>query len=118
MTAIYVDASAVGLPGAAERLTTLLDGGHEVILVGNVPESLEAAAPRARRVAGLPEEVARGSWFVTADPESCGDRRVGLLTLLVGPRAAATTRPGPRCDAEARDLGTAVLEILSRDVMG
>jgi hypothetical protein len=41
----------------------------------------------------------------------------GVRSLLVGPRPAPSPRPTPRCDAEARDLASAVLEILSRDVM-
>jgi hypothetical protein len=48
----------------------------------------------------------------------CGDHRPGLRILLVGPKPAPSPRPTPRCDAEARDLSTAILEILSRDVMG
>jgi hypothetical protein len=121
MAAIYVHPSVATLPGAADRLATLAEGGHEVVLVGGDPasfESFEGAVPQARSEAELPADVARGSWFLTADPEPCAERRVGLLTLLIGPRAAPSPRPGPRCDVEARDLATAVLEILSRDAMG
>jgi hypothetical protein len=118
MTLIYVHPSAVGLPDAADQLGHLVDSGHELVFLGDVPATVAAAMPRLERAAELPSDVDRGSWLLTADPEACGERKPGLQTLLIGPRAAPSPRPGPRCDAEARDLATAVLEILSRDVMG
>jgi hypothetical protein len=118
MTAIYLHPSAVALPDAADRLANLVDTGHDLVLVGDVPGGLADAVPAARRAAELPADVERGTWFVTADLETCGERRPGLQTLLIGPRPAPSPRPGPRCDVEARDLASAVLEILRRDVMG
>lgn len=118
MTAIYVHPSAVGLPDAADRLANLLDTGHDLVLVGDVPGDLAEGLPAAGRATELPADVERGTWFVTADPATCGERRAGLQTLLIGPRPAPSPRPAPRCDVEARDLASAVLEILSRDAMG
>ena len=117
MTAIYIDPSASGSPDAVDHLRHLLDTGHAVYLVG------EAAGPiaddlGATIVDAVPDDAPRGSWFVTADPATCVERQPGLQTLLVGPRPAPSPRPAPRCDAEARDLASAVLEILRRDVMG
>jgi hypothetical protein len=118
MTLIYVHPSAVELPDAADQLSHLVDSGHEVVFLGDVPAAVGKAMPRLERAGAVPLEVPRGSWLLTADPEACGERQAGLRTLLIGPRAAPSPRPGPRCDVDARDLATAVLEILSRDVMG
>jgi hypothetical protein len=117
MTAIYVDPSASSAPDAIDQLRHLVDTGYEVLLLGDVPPSVGADLGAAI-VAALPDDAVRGSWFVTADPATCADRPSGVLTLLVGPRPAPSPRPAPRCDAEARDLASAVLEILRRDAMG
>lgn len=118
MADIYIDASGAGVPDAADRLDHLLGAGHTVVLVGDCPQAVVAALPRARRAAGIPAKPKAGSWYVTADPAICADRPPGVRTLLVGPRVAPGPRLAPRCDAEARDLASAVLEILSRDAMG
>ncbi len=117
MTDIYIDPSVAGMPDAASHLAHLLDTGHRLILVGDAPAAVLEALPSAAAEA-IPAKVTPGSWHVSADPAICGDRLAGLRTLLVGPRLAPSPRPGPRCDAEARDLASAVLEILGRDVMG
>ena len=118
MIDIYIDPSVAGMPDAAEHLTHLVESGHKLILVGDAPALVAAALPGASLVDVMPDRVAAGSWYVSSDPAMCGDRRAGLQTLLVGPRLAPSPRPGPRCDAEARDLASAVLEILRLDVMG
>jgi hypothetical protein len=118
MTDIYIDPSVAGMPDAAAHLVHLVDTGHRLILVGGPPPAVLEDLPGAETVETLPDTVTAGSWHVSADPASCGDRLPGLQTLLVGPRLAPSPRPGPRCDAEARDLASAVLEILGRDVMG
>ena len=115
MTTIYVDGSAALAPDAAIHLAHLPDTGPELVLIG--PEDHPAISqPHWReRLTGLPPEPARGSWFLTADPATCGDRRPGLRTVLIGGR-----EEGPRtmrCDATARDLRDAVLEILTDDAM-
>jgi hypothetical protein len=114
MTTIYLDPSAVTHADAADRLAHLLDAGHALVLVTPVdlpPDGI----PWSGRAAALPADPPRGSWFVTADATTCGDRRPNLRTLLIGPRASA---PRPtRCDAVARDLRAAVLEILRHDAM-
>lgn len=118
MTDIYIDPSVAGMPDAADHLTHIVDSGHNLFLVGGAPAPVAAGLPGAVPVAVMPDRVEAGSWYVSSDPAMCGDRRAGLQTLLVGPRLAPSPRPGPRCDAEARDLASAVLEILRRDVMG
>ncbi len=118
MTDIYVDVSITGMPDAADYLRHLLEAGHRLIAVGATPEQVLADLPGVSSADALPERAAGGSWHVSADPAICAERRADLQTLLVGPRLAPSHKPGPRCDAETRDLSTAVLEILGREVMG
>jgi hypothetical protein len=115
MITIFVDGSAASLPDAADRLAHLTDAGHEVILAAPAGHPAAATVVWARHVPRLPADPPRGSWFVTADPATCQDRQAGLATLLIGPREDG---PRPtRCDHTARDLGSAVLEILAHDAM-
>src|SRR5687767_2886810 len=118
MTVIYLDPSAATMPDAAAHLAHLVETGHDVVLVGELDRSATHVPDGATQVAQLPEDPVRGSWFVTADAATCALRRPGIQTLLIGPRPAPSPRPAPRCDAEARDLASAVLEILGREVMG
>lgn len=114
MSTIYLDASAVAASDALERLAHLVEAGHELVLVtsgAHDPDQHHFPA----WIQALPDEPQPGSWFVTADPATCGDRQAGLRTVLIGPRAA-TPRP-TRCDSTARDLRDAVLEILTADAM-
>jgi hypothetical protein len=117
MTTIYVDPSVSSAPNAVDQLRHFVDTGHDVSLVGDVAPSI-AAELRVATIPAVPADAARGSWFVTADAATCAGHPPGVLTLLVGPRPAPTPRPAPRCDAEARDLASAVLEILRREAMG
>ena len=130
MTTIYLDPSAVSAADAADRLLHLTEAGHELILVEPparrasetsaarpvppIPTTADGV-PWRGRTARLPADPPRGSWFLTGDPAACGDRQPGLRTVLIGPRLE--TRP-TRCDATARDLRDAVLEILTSDAMG
>jgi hypothetical protein len=115
MTTIYVDGSAAVLPDARNRLAHLIEAGHEVVLVAPPGHPAAGALRWPGHVGGLPDDPPRGSWFVTAEPGTCGDRQPGLSTLLVGPRDDV---PRPtRCDITARDLAAAVLEILAREAM-
>jgi hypothetical protein len=117
MPDIYVDPIVAAMPDAADYLRNFADTGHRVVILGEPPASL-SDAPWIAGVDDLPEEPLAGSWLVTADPELCAGRRPPMMSILVGPRAAPSPRPAPRCDAEARDLSQAVLEILGREAMG
>jgi hypothetical protein len=118
MTDIYVDASVVSMSDAQGHLAHFIDTGHQLFLVGDCPSDVVEALVGAQCVAAMPGEVTAGSWLVTDDPALCGSRVRGLQTLLVGPRVAPSPHPSPRCDAEARNIASAVLEILGREVMG
>jgi hypothetical protein len=117
MTTIYVDPSVAGAPDAVDHLRHFVETGHDVVILGDGHADL-ARSLGVRTTQSIAGRIAAGAWLVTADPAGCADRRPGLRTLLVGPRSAPSPRPAPRCDAEARDLASAVLEILSRDAMG
>jgi hypothetical protein len=115
MITIYLDGSAASQPGAADRLGHLLDADHELVLVASPDHPAAALMAWAGHLPALPEQPTPGSWYVTADPDTCGDRQPGLRTMLIGPRAGG---PRPtRCDATARDLRDAVLEILAARAM-
>jgi hypothetical protein len=115
MTTIFVHRSAAESPDAATHLTHLPDAGHELVLVADDARDAAATASWHRTVRAIPEDAPRGSWYLTADPATCGDRRPGVRTVLIGPREEG---PRPtRCDGTARDLRDAVLEILTADAM-
>jgi hypothetical protein len=91
MTTIYIDGSAAIQPDAAVHLAHLPDAGHDVYLVGGRADTVDQEFPWRGRLDVAPDEPPRGSWYITADPATCGDRRPGLRTVLIGPRGA-----GPR----------------------
>jgi hypothetical protein len=112
---IFFDASAASDPDVSERLAHLSEAGHRLVLVDDGTHPAAALPAWKGVVPALPDPAPRGSWFLTADPATCGDRRPGLRTVLIGPREAL---PRPtRCDSTARDLRDAVLEILTADAM-
>jgi hypothetical protein len=112
-----VPEDAAPTPGAVEALGHLADS-YELVVLGNPdPTVLRAFEVPVTGAPDVPPEPAHGSWLITDDPSSCVHRPPGLRTILVGPRRAPTNRPQPRCDVEARDLGAAVVEILTRQAM-
>jgi hypothetical protein len=117
MTDIYLDPLAAAMPDAADQLRHLVDTGHRLLIIGELPAAL-ADVPTVERVDGLPYKPAKGSWLLTADAQLCAERRPPMSSLFVGPRPAPSPRPAPRCDADARDNASAVLEILGREAMG
>lgn len=113
MTTIYLDPSVLAMAESTERLRQLSDAGHDLVVVGVPTAPAPAAAVRAERV---PDALDSPAWFLTAEPTTCRDRRPDLRTLLVGPRT--DERWPTRCDATARDMREAVLDILAADAMG
>ena len=115
MTTIFIHQSAAETPDAAIHLAHLPDAGHELVLVADDARSGTDTDTWRRTVVTVPDDAPRGSWYLTADPATCGDRRPGVRTVLIGPREEG---PRPtRCDSTARDLRDAVLEILTADAM-
>ena len=118
MTDVYVDASLASGPGAVDHLAHLVDAGQRLIFIGTGAGAVVATFADAPTVERLPDDAVRGSWFVTAEPARCADRPAGVRSLLIGPRPDRAPVHGRRCDADARDLAAAVLEILAHDAMG
>lgn len=126
MSRIYLDprllvtgGAAVGTrrlaPGVEEAIANLVDAGHEVLVLGDLPAEL-AGLPTMRRT----ERVAGpAGWLITSDRRDCErTRRRGLRTILVGPHAPVDLHPTERCDHEARDLAAAALVVLATEAMG
>jgi hypothetical protein len=104
-------------PGAAEALGHLADS-YELVVLGEAPAGmLDALHIDVVEAAEIPPDAAHGSWLITDDPASCANRPPGLRTILIGPRRPPSSGPQLRCDLEARDLGAAVVEILTREAM-
>jgi hypothetical protein len=137
MATVYVDPAALSIggpagddgvrphPGAAAAIRHLVDAGHRVVLVGEMPElaTAEAAlagdpAARAREVIPrLPEDA--DGWLVSSDATTCtaarGWRR--LRTILVGPSVPDRGLAHRPSDVEVRDLIDAVLAVLTAEAM-
>ena len=105
-------------PWAADALRHLTEAECEVVLLDPVGAAPGDALPDGVRVAReLPRPLGPDAWFVTADPGSRFGRPRGARTILVGPKRPNGPIPLPRYDVEARDLGSAVIEILTRQAM-
>ena len=117
MTDIYLEPGAAALPNAVDQLRHLPDTGHRLFILGDVPATI-ADLPSIVSVESLPEAPVPGSWLLTTDSTLCADRHPPLMSMLIGPRPEPSPRSAPRCDAEARDLASAVLEILRHEAMG
>lgn len=106
---------------AATAVRHLLDGGHRVVVVGEVAvarRAAEAVGVDPGAVAPTPPDGVRG-WLVTADPSACHDarHRLRVRTVLVGPLPPDLGLAHRPADVEARDLVDAVLTILTADAM-
>ncbi len=116
MSTIFVDRSVAHGSDVADRLVHLVESGHDLVLVAAEDDPARTLAAWSRRTDALPDDLPGGSWYLTADPATCGDQRAGLRTILIGARDDG---PRPtRCDSTARDLRDAVLVVLTADAMG
>jgi hypothetical protein len=129
---VYVDPTAVVLPsalgpavadepaapGACEALEHLIEAGCDVVLLGDEAPSNLVPLPEGVHLApDLPDSVEPGAWFLTAEPYGRYGRPHGTTTVLVGPKRPPGRIPLPRFDLEARDLPSAVMEILTHQAM-
>jgi hypothetical protein len=139
MTHVYLEPTAIllagGLPagaplgagshparGVTDAIDNLREAGHDVFLFREPASSdqqlSEIAASTGLQIAGIPEQPpGLGGWLITADPRHCERRLVGVRTILVGPRRPPGPRPTAHCDVQARDLGAAAIEVLTREAM-
>ena len=129
MTTVYVDidtivdgsrSSAVPDDGALRSLRFLREAGHDVVLV--VDDGSEApawASPGGEwssvELDLVPVRPPTASWYLTSDVGRCLGRSALLRTVLIG----STPAPAAihRCDAMARDVSAAALEILATEAM-
>jgi hypothetical protein len=103
-------------PAAVRSLGYLAEAGHDVVLVApleTVPEALAGVVASVSPAA--PSEPPEAAWYLTIDVERCRGRSAKLHTVLVGTAAAPAAIH--RCDALARDVRAAVLELLAAEAM-
>lgn len=132
---VYVDRDALTVPratddrhahpvrrrfvtGAADALRNLAEGKCEIVLLGMTPTESLAGLGVEVGFSDTVEASEAETWVVTADPAWCERvRPAGVRSILVGPRRPPGPRPTAHCDIEARDLGAAVMEILTHEAM-
>jgi hypothetical protein len=106
------------LPGAPEALRHLRDARFQIVILVNAPGRLiQDLSVGATAQTVLPAIIPHGSWLLTDDERGCNERRPGLKTILIGPKAGSSRRPTAMCDRRARDLFSAVLEVLAQQAM-
>lgn len=88
-----------------------------MILIDAPGELLRALSVGAVGRAELPATIQEGSWLLADDEGACKQRRPGLRTILVAPKPGSSRRPAAPCDLRARDLFSAVLELLAQQAM-
>jgi hypothetical protein len=128
---VYVDVSAAsvepggGEPGAGpsadpeaiRALRYLADAGIRVILVGaeGAAPAAELAEVAAATIPGPPPQPNGPAWYLTSDIGRCVGASARLRTVLIG--AAPPSGSVRRCDAVARDVQAAAMEILAAAAM-
>ena len=131
MTEAYVDVAAASMeqggenggqvgvadPEALRALRYLAESGIRVILVagaGTRPDpELEAVA--AEVLTTVPPQPSGPAWYLTSDIARCRGSSARLRTVLIG--AAPPSGSVRRCDAVARDVQAAAMEILAAVAM-
>jgi hypothetical protein len=131
LTEVYVDVAAASMdqggengsaapvaePEAVRALRYLADSGIRVVLVtadGPRPSpDLEAVA--AEVVGAIPPRPRGPAWYLTSDISRCHGASARLRTVLIG--AAPPSGSVRRCDAVARDVQAAAMEILAAVAM-
>jgi hypothetical protein len=125
VTEVYVDVTAVAEPESVRALRYLADAGIRVVLVtagtgeppGELPEELpeELRGAVSEVVGAIPDHPPGPAWYLTSDIARCQGSSARLRTVLIG----GTPPSGSvrRCDAVARDVQAAALEILAAVAM-
>ena len=138
MTEVYVDVAAAalggGMPGAGSpddepsrvaiadpeairALRYLADSGVRVVIVR--PDALEPPgdlrAVAADVLPAVPDRPRAPAWYLTSDISRCRGSSARLRTVLIG--GAPPNSSVRRCDAVARDVQAAAMEILAADAM-
>jgi hypothetical protein len=130
VTEVYVDVAAASMeqggephgvlaaePEAVRALRYLADSGIRVVVVaaaGTRPDrDLEGVA--AEVVNAVPLHPRGPAWYLTSDISRCVGATARLRTVLIG--AAPPSGSVRRCDAVARDVQAAAMEILAAVAM-
>jgi hypothetical protein len=122
VTQIFLEPNLLALERSDEastQLRYLAESGADLVVVSDRPlaDWDELDVP-SLRYEPTPAAGRRGDWWLTADPADCVRRPGrGVLSVLVGGSLGSSIGPTSRCDVGARDLRSAVLEILSRQAM-
>jgi hypothetical protein len=131
VTEVYVDVAAASVeqrganeepllvaePEAVRALRYLADSGIRVVVVasGRARPDGELAAVAAAVVSAMPPRPRAPAWYLTSDITRCRGSSASLRTVLIG--AAPPSGSVRRCDAVARDVQAAAMEILAAVAM-
>jgi hypothetical protein len=125
VTDVYVDVGAASIgsgtswapePESVRALRYLAEAGVRIVLVRGLAEpGDELRAVAADVVRAVPDRPRGPSWYLTSDIARCRGSSARLRTVLIGgPPPSGSVR---RCDAVARDVQAAAMEILAADAM-
>lgn len=130
MTQVYVDVGAASMEAAApvggpppvdpetiRALRHLADAGVDVFIVtagGPEPAPELRAAVRAV-LDGVPIRPDEQAWYLTSSIDRCQGSSARLRTVFIG--GVPPTGSVRRCDAVARDVQAAAMEILATEAM-
>jgi hypothetical protein len=131
VTEVYVDVDAASMeqggedgghvrvaePEAVRALRYLADSGIRVIVVaaGGTRPDAELQGVAAEVVSAVPQRPHGPAWYLTSEIERCQGSSARLRTVLIG--AAPPSGSVRRCDAVARDVQAAAMEILAAVAM-
>ena len=130
MTNVYVDVGAASIetaapdggappvdPEAIRALRYLAEAGVEIFVVtaGGAEPAAELRAAANEVVAAVPSPPSDQSWYLTSDIDRCQGSSARLRTVFIG--GAPPTGSVRRCDAVARDVQAAAMEILASEAM-
>jgi hypothetical protein len=130
VTEVYVDVGAASIesaaldggtapadPEAIRALRHLSEAGVRVFVVtpGQSKPAPELRATARDILPAVPERPEAPAFYLTNDIERCHGSSARLRTVFIG--GAPPNGSVRRCDAVARDVQTAALEILAADAM-
>ena len=129
MTEVYVDVGAASIetpglegvapadPEAIRALRHLAEAGVDVFIVatGGSTPSPELRDAAREVLTAVPEHPEGPAFYLTNDIERCQGSSARLRTVFIGGAPANTSIR--RCDAVARDVQAAAMEILAADAM-
>jgi hypothetical protein len=108
---------AIADPEAVRALRHLAEAGVRVVIVRPdalaPPDDLRAVADDVLHA--VPDRPGAPAWYLTSDISRCRGSSARLRTVLIG--GAPPNGSVRRCDAVARDLQAAAMEILAADAM-